>query len=539
MAWDDLDDIEHKLTLALQRFEWDAADEICKGVIERLPGEKALFPQKNAKTLLRVLRRKCRFAAMGLLGEAFLESGLRTPQIRRQYGQALIDQGMFSGAEPYLRELIEDPDSGSEREEAHGLMGRIYKQRYVNEAGKSNRERAQRNLQRSFDEYAISFNADPNANTWHGINMVALLARAERDGITLDRATDYRALAQTILSTLDEREASAKDGPDAWDVATQMEAFVALGQFDQATRAANRYVVANGADDFEISSTLRQLVEVWQVNNEEPPGYTLLPILRAAKLEKEGGRITVSTEEARQDLRKLKQPLENLEREFTPGGLKKLRWYQDGLKRAISVCRIESADYTGVGTGWLVRSTDFFPNRPLRLIVLTNAHVVGMIHPKALRPKEVWCNFTLLERRIKMKSVIWSSEEVSQFDATFLDLAEDLDATPLLLSCEILQLAEPPQRLYIIGHPGGRDIEFSLHDNELLACNTAKLHYRAPTQPGSSGSPVFDPLGWEVVGLHHCGLERMPKLNGPAGQFYQANEGIAIPAIQEKTRSLA
>jgi hypothetical protein len=537
MAWDDLDDLEHELTLALHRFEWDASDEICRGVIERLPREEALFPETNAKTFLRVLRRKCRFAAMGLLGEAFLESGLRTPQIRRQYGQALIDQGMLSGAEPYLRELIEDPDSGPEREEAHGLMGRIYKQRYVNEAGKANRERAKRNLQRSFDEYAISYNTDPKANTWHGINMVALLARAERDGITLAGATDYGDLAQTILRTLNEKEASATNGPDAWDVATQMEAFVALGQFDQATGAANRYIVANGADDFEISSSLRQLLEIWQIKNEEPPGYTLLPILRAAKLEKEGGQLTVSTEEARQDLRKLQEPTEKLEREFTPGGLKKLRWYEDGLKRARSVCRIETSDYTGVGTGWLVRSEVFFPNMPRRPIVLTNAHVVGMTHPKALRPPEVWCNFTLLERRIKMKSIIWSSEEVSQFDATFLDLGEDFDGTPLS-SASILQLAESPPRVYIIGHPGGRDIEFSLHDNELLACNTAKLHYRAPTQPGSSGSPVFDPLGWEAVGLHHLGLDRMPKLNGPAGEFYQANEGIALMAIQQKTSTL-
>ena len=31
------------------------------------------------------------------------------------------------------------------------------------------------------------YNADPKANTWHGINMVALLARAEKDKIALER----------------------------------------------------------------------------------------------------------------------------------------------------------------------------------------------------------------------------------------------------------------------------------------------------------------------------------------------------------------
>jgi V8-like Glu-specific endopeptidase len=92
--------------------------------------------------------------------------------------------------------------------------------------------------------------------------------------------------------------------------------------------------------------------------------------------------------------------------------------------------------------------------------------------------------------------------------------------------------------MYIIGHPGGRDLEFSLNDNRLIACNSQKLHYRTPTEGGSSGSPVFDPVGWEVVGLHHAGRLKMPKLNGPVGEFYEANEGVTILAIQQKTRSL-
>ena len=537
MAWDDLDDLEHRLTLALQRFDWEAADDVCRNIVSRLPGEQEPFPERSAKRLLQALRRKRRFAAMGLLADAFLESGLRTAQIRRQYAQALIDQGMLNGAEPLLDQLTTEREtSESERAEAHGLLGRIYKQRYVNEAGKAKLERSRQNLQRSFDEYALSYAADPKSNTWHGVNIVALLARGERDKIPLQSAFNYDALAREVLATIEKKEEEAVDGLPAFDLATQMEALVALKEFGRATETADRYVHAHGADDFEISSTLRQLLEVWQLDNSVPPGYTLLPLLRAAKLEKEGGRLTVSPEEAREDSRKLQGSTEDLEREFTPGGLKTLHWYRDGLQRATAVCRIETADYTGVGTGWLVRSTDFFPNRPLQSIVLTNAHVVS--RTQALRPDAVWCNFMLLNRRIQMKDIIWSSEEDSKFDATLLDLYERLECTPLQLCSCVLQLAVPPQRMYIIGHPGGREIEFSLHDNELLACNAAKLHYRAPTQPGSSGSPVFDPAAWTVVGLHHSGLDKTPKLNGPAGEFYQANEGITILAIQDKTKSL-
>jgi hypothetical protein len=539
MSWDDLDDLEHKLTLALQRFDWEAADEICRNIVDRLPGEEQPFPEKTAKHLLQAMRRKCRFAGMGLLADAFLQSGLRTYQIRRQYGQALIDQGMLSGAEQYLHQLIDDLQTIlSEQAEAHGLMGRIYKQRYVNEAGKANPERARRNLQRAFDEYATSYNADPKANTWHGINMVALLARAERDQVALNAATSYRELAHTILYTLDKKDEEAAEGLPAWDLATQMEALVALGECKQATRAANRYVTANGSDYFEISSTLRQLLEVWQLKNNQMPGDTLLPILRAAKLAKEGGGLTVSVQEANQDLRKLQDTQQDLEKRFGPDGLLPLRWYQNGLLRASAVCRIESTDGRGVGTGWLVRSTDFFPNQPLRPVVLTNAHVVSTTYLNALRPPNAWCNFMLLGKRIQMNSIVWSSEETTQWDATFLDLADDLTSEPLLLYASALQMAEPLPRMYIIGHPGGRDIEFSLNDNRLIACNAQKLHYRTPTEGGSSGSPIFDPVGWQVVGLHHAGRTQMPKLNGPRGEFYEANEGIAILAIQQKTRSL-
>jgi Trypsin-like peptidase domain/MAP3K TRAFs-binding domain len=528
MAWDDLSDLELRLKLALQRFDWEAADAICRNIIDRLPGETSPFPAQTARTLLQALRRKCRFAAMGLLAEAFLESGLHTAQIRRQYGQALIDQGMFSGAEPYLRELIQDPEtSAAEQTEARGLMGRIYKERYVNETGKANPERARGNLQRSFNEYQSCYNADPKANAWHGINMVALLARAEKDKIALQGATNYRALARTILAVLNQKEEEAIDGLYAWDLATRMEACVALGQFDQATRTANQYVVASGADDFEISSTLRQLIEVWQVDNEDPPGYKLLPILRAAKLSKEGGGLTVPVREARRDLEKV----------FGADGSRSLKWYQDGLSRGKSVCRIEMADGKGIGTGWLVRSTDFFPNQPLRPLVLTNAHVVSSTYASAIKPPGAWANFQMIGARVQLKSIVWSSP-VEELDATLLDFAEDLRCEPMHLSASPMQMADPAPRMYIIGHPGGRDLEFSLNDNRLVACNSQKLHYRTPTEGGSSGSPVFDPIGWEVVALHHAGRLKMPKLNGPAGEFYEANEGIAILAIQQKTRSL-
>jgi hypothetical protein len=529
MAWDDLDRLEHQLTVALQQFDWESVDAICQGIVNRLPAEPDLFPEPAARRFLQKLRRKRRFAAMGLLAEALLQSGLQTLQVRRQYAQALIDQGMLSGAELVLQSLLLDSQTNAvEQAEARGLLGRIYKQLYVNSGPKAVADRAKANLQRSYEAYSAAYKVNPQENTWHGINMVALLARAEADHIALQGAIDYKALARDILQVISDKEANAVAGLWAFDLATQMEAYLALADAANTEKIANVYADALDADAFEVASTLRQMQEVWRLNNTDPPGAALIPILRAAQLHKEGGGMTVPLEEARQDLEKV----------FGSDKSQSLKWYQDGLERGKSVCRIEMANGKGFGTGWLVRSTDFFPAQPLRLLVLTNAHVVSTTYSDAIQPPNAWVNFQLIGKRIQMKSIVWSSP-VHELDATFLDLAEDITGDPISLFPAPLQMADPGPRMYIIGHPGGRDLEFSLNDNRLIACNAEKLHYRTPTEGGSSGSPIFDPVGWQVVGLHHAGKEKMEKLGGPPGTFYEANEGIAILAIQQRTRGIA
>ena len=55
------------------------------------------------------------------------------------------------------------------------------------------------------------------------------------------------------------------------------------------------------------------------------------------------------------------------------------------------------------------------------------------------------------------------------------------------------------------------------------------LHYRAPTEGGSSGSPVFN-AQWKLIGLHHAGSHQMPKLHDKKGT-YEANEGIWIQSV--------
>ncbi|MGR6996913.1 trypsin-like serine peptidase [Yinghuangia aomiensis] len=54
----------------------------------------------------------------------------------------------------------------------------------------------------------------------------------------------------------------------------------------------------------------------------------------------------------------------------------------------------------------------------------------------------------------------------------------------------------------IIGHPSGRLKEIAIRDNRLLLRLDEFLQYQTDTEPGNSGSPVFNDQ-WEVAALHH------------------------------------
>ncbi|MGW3349032.1 trypsin-like peptidase domain-containing protein [Nonomuraea rubra] len=67
-----------------------------------------------------------------------------------------------------------------------------------------------------------------------------------------------------------------------------------------------------------------------------------------------------------------------------------------------------------------------------------------------------------------------------------------------------LVIGEP---VNIIGHPSGRLKEISIRENRLEARLDDFLQYQTDTEPGSSGSPVFNDQ-WEVTALHHSGVPR-------------------------------
>ena len=80
----------------------------------------------------------------------------------------------------------------------------------------------------------------------------------------------------------------------------------------------------------------------------------------------------------------------------------------------------------------------------------------------------------------------------------------------------------------IIQHPNGRPKQVVLRDNQVTDILPDFLHYRADTEPGSSGSPVFNDQ-WEFVGLHHSGV---PKRND-RGQVLARGGAVWTAALGE------
>ena len=101
------------------------------------------------------------------------------------------------------------------------------------------------------------------------------------------------------------------------------------------------------------------------------------------------------------------------------------------------------------------------------------------------------------------------------------------DGEPLAQFLPIPLLRSPAtvtrhERVNIIQHPSGRPKEVALHDNHVTRIKDKVLHYRTDTEPGSSGSPVFN-NEWDLVALHHAGFRE--------GGGKVINEGIRIAAI--------
>lgn len=92
------------------------------------------------------------------------------------------------------------------------------------------------------------------------------------------------------------------------------------------------------------------------------------------------------------------------------------------------------------------------------------------------------------------------------------------------------QTVEAGDRVNIIQHPNGELKQISFFSNVVAYVGGGVIQYLTDTEPGSSGSPVFD-RRWNVVALHHSGgWISEPGSPDPTKEYYR-NEGILIDRV--------
>ncbi len=482
--WEDVNGSLNALSEALNTFNWGECNRICDGLIAYVGASKDPFPEKPARQILNMLRRKRRFNRMRTVAEALLRHGQRSPQIRRQLGQALIELKEYPGAEEVLTGILNDSSLTSyagEAAEATGLLGRVYKQRYC-EAEKPSKEDLLRAIKLYFDVY----HTNPEGYLWHGINTVALLARARKDHVAVAGYPSLEDIAQSIDSFLNRMEVLWY-----WDRATAVENAVALHNWQGAYDHLLYYAADSTVDAFECGSLLRQLVQVWQLSMQENPGRFLLPTLQGALLAREGGRIILNQDEVRQVSGRSEEATRDFDKRFGTERYQPLRWYKTALARCRAGVRVKSAKGEVLGSGCLVRASDFFPQRSAEEILL-------------LTSDSVWQPGSRLDRveleaageKYSVTGEVWSVTEVGV----------TLTALGSLPGVEICPVGPPAapfdrsklQRLCVIDSAGD---SVQLQECAWVDASGDVLRYRAPFDRPAPGTPVFDPNYWSLIGI--------------------------------------
>ena len=200
-----------------------------------------------------------------------------------------------------------------------------------------------------------------------------------------------------------------------------------------------------------------------------------------------------------------------------------------GVRAAKSVCRIALRDrigkLIGYGTGFLIAQG----------IIMTNNHVVEDREAAMYAMAEF--NYQK-DENFKLCPVYAFALDPERFFLT----SEELDYTIVAVKEEVVNGKKiedfgfirlipeagkvlPGEYVSIIQHPKGEPKAVTLRENEVKFLYDDFIHYLTDTEPGSSGSPVFNDQ-WTVVGLHHSGVPHPEDYNK-----WIANEGVRISSI--------
>jgi endonuclease G, mitochondrial len=219
------------------------------------------------------------------------------------------------------------------------------------------------------------------------------------------------------------------------------------------------------------------------------------------------------------------------------------------VQAARSVGRIETRLPDGrrsYGTGFLVSSR----------LLLTNNHVFPAFELAANSTVEFDYQLDYMDQPLRIHrfavqpDIFFLTDKALDFSLVAIAptastgrLLADYGWCPLIKEEGKILVGEP---INIVQHPRGEMKQVVIRENHLLDLvdNAPFAHYEADTEPGSSGSPVFNDR-WEVVALHHSGVPatdsqgRFLDVNGglwtngddPQRLAWIANEGIRVSRL--------
>ncbi len=520
--------------------------------------------QRDARTVLRGLARHREFLRMVEVAEVFLVIFPDDSTIAKAYGQALIEIGRPVAARNTLEATIGKlSELDLEYDDIHGVLGRAHKEIFLLAHAEGHPSQASIALTRAYSAYRTAFDRDPVGNFYHGINLAALLHLADTRRADRRLDGDMRAIAQQILDNID-----GFGTVDVWAQATRVEARVALEEWDAAQRELAAYLHRDDVDAFQLHSTLRQLRDIWEIGRQGQMGLDMLRMLEAAALER--SRSTGGTDS--HTLRARTEAVQHageeeaeaydahLQKMFGSDGLQTYKWYRQGLERALAVACVldESGSRRGTAFAFEPQDLGLPPAAVGEVTLMTNHHVMNQRGHgvEALMPNEARvCFEAQSELTFEVGEILFEDQATRDgLDVTIFTIKADLPDLRLVeFNLHSLPRPDEKKRVYVIGYPLGGELQFSLQDNRLLDHEGApdgtppvksrvRVHYFAPTEPGNSGSPVFND-GWKCIALHHAGRRRevpkssgLKKLNGDPGR-YSANEGIWIGSIIAKIES--
>jgi len=223
----------------------------------------------------------------------------------------------------------------------------------------------------------------------------------------------------------------------------------------------------------------------------------------------------------------LRAPGVVLERIINTPDFVDIRYLEAGTAAARAVCRIRIRDeaerIVGHGTGSLVSPR----------LLLTNHHVLE--NADVARSSVAEFNFQDGLDRQPLEPRLFQLDPDSFFVA---DQERDFALVAVGASAgELAPFGFNPligaegkaiigEFVTIVQHPRGEKKQVSLRENRIVDVPEAFMHYEADTEPGSSGSPVFNNQ-WEVVALHHASVPAPDREE--LGGFM--NEGIRVSRI--------